>query len=110
LAERLPAKRGPAPEIVRTSGPPVVGIDCAGQEYRFSCQTARDAGGPPPYQRPKTRISRDSTAVIIESSRLVEHQIQLIATAATQQTSAASEISESAEQISQLAVPNSRGA
>jgi methyl-accepting chemotaxis protein len=58
----------------------------------------------------ETARARTSLDAIIESSRQVEHQVQLIATAATQQTSAAGEISESAGQISQLAVENSQGA
>ncbi len=58
----------------------------------------------------ETARARTSLEAIIESSRQVEHQIQLIATAATQQTSAAGEISESAGQISRLAVENSQGA
>jgi methyl-accepting chemotaxis protein len=58
----------------------------------------------------ETARARTSLEAIIESSRQVEHQVQLIATAATQQTSAAGEISESAGQISQLAVENSQGA
>ena len=58
----------------------------------------------------ETARARNSLEAIIESSRQVEHQIQLIATAANQQTSASSEISESAGQISQLAIENSQGA
>ena len=58
----------------------------------------------------ETAHARNSLEAIIESSKEVEHQIQLIATAATQQTSAAGEISESASQISQLAAENSQGA
>jgi methyl-accepting chemotaxis protein len=58
----------------------------------------------------ETAHARTSLEAIIESSKKVEHQIELIATAATQQTSAAGEISESAGQISQLAVENSQGA
>ena len=50
----------------------------------------------------ETSNAHQSLEAIIESSRQVEHQINLIATAATQQTSASSEISESAAQISQL--------
>ena len=50
----------------------------------------------------ETSHAHQSLEAIIESSREVEHQINLIATAATQQTSASSEISESAGQISQL--------
>lgn len=50
----------------------------------------------------ETSNAHRSLEAIIESSRQVEHQINLIATAATQQTSASSEISESAGQISLL--------
>jgi methyl-accepting chemotaxis protein len=50
----------------------------------------------------ETSNAHQSLEAIIESSRQVEHQINLIATAATQQTSASGEISESAGQISQL--------
>lgn len=58
----------------------------------------------------ETAHARERLESIIESSKQVEHQIHLIATAATQQTSASAEISESAGQISQLAVENSQGA
>ncbi|HEU5350389.1 MAG TPA: methyl-accepting chemotaxis protein [Terracidiphilus sp.] len=58
----------------------------------------------------ETSRARKSLEAIIESSRHVEHQIRLIATAATQQTAASGEISESAAQISQLALENSQGA
>jgi methyl-accepting chemotaxis protein len=50
----------------------------------------------------ETSNAHQSLEAIIASSRQVEHEINLIATAATQQTSASSEISESAGQISQL--------
>jgi methyl-accepting chemotaxis protein len=50
----------------------------------------------------ETSHAHQSLEAIIESSRQVEHQINLIATAATQQTSASSEISESAGHISKL--------
>jgi methyl-accepting chemotaxis protein len=58
----------------------------------------------------ETSRARKSLEAIIESSKQVEHQIQLIATAATEQTAASGEISESAGQISQLAMENSNGA
>jgi methyl-accepting chemotaxis protein len=58
----------------------------------------------------ETNRARKSLEAIIESSKQVEHQIELIATAATEQTSASGEISESAGQISQLAMENSSGA
>jgi Methyl-accepting chemotaxis protein len=50
----------------------------------------------------ETAHAQQSLEAIIDSSRQVEHQINLIATAATEQTSASSEISESAGHISQL--------
>lgn len=58
----------------------------------------------------ETARARQSLEAIIDASKQVEHQIQLIATAATQQTSASSEISESAGKISQLATENAQGA
>jgi methyl-accepting chemotaxis protein len=58
----------------------------------------------------ETSNARTSLEAIIESSKQVEQQINLIATAATEQTSAAGEISESAGQISQLAAENCEGA
>ena len=51
----------------------------------------------------ETSKAHQSLDAIIRSSREVEHQIELIATAATEQTSASGEISESAGHISQLA-------
>ena len=50
----------------------------------------------------ETARARESLEAIIASSKQVEQQIELIATAATEQTSASGEISESAGQISQL--------
>jgi methyl-accepting chemotaxis protein len=58
----------------------------------------------------ETSNARMSLDAIIESSKRVEQQIDLIATAATEQTAASGEISESAGQISQLAVENAQGA
>jgi methyl-accepting chemotaxis protein len=58
----------------------------------------------------ETGRARQSLEEIIESSSVVEHMIQMIATAATEQTSAAAEISESATHISQLATENSHAA
>ncbi len=56
----------------------------------------------------ETSRARQSLEAIIGSSKEVEHMIQMIATAATEQTSAAGEISESATHISQLATENSQ--
>ena len=58
----------------------------------------------------ETARARTSLDAIIDSSKQVEHQINLIATAATEQTSAAGEISESAGQISQLSSETAQGA
>jgi methyl-accepting chemotaxis protein len=58
----------------------------------------------------ETARARQSLEAIIESSKQVEHQINLIATAATEQTAASGEISESAGHISQLSVENAQGA
>ena len=56
----------------------------------------------------ETARARTSLTAVIESSKQVESQIHLIATAATEQTAASGEISESASQISQLATQNSQ--
>src|SRR6202034_884718 len=58
----------------------------------------------------ETARARESLEAIIDSSKQVEQQIQLIATAATEQTAASGEISESAGHISQLATENTQGA
>ncbi len=58
----------------------------------------------------ETSRARQSLEAIIESSKQVEHQINLIATAANEQTAASGEISESAGQISQLSNENAQGA
>ncbi len=58
----------------------------------------------------ETAHARQSLEAIIASSKEVEHQIHLIATAATEQTSASEEISESAGHISQMSVENAQGA
>jgi methyl-accepting chemotaxis protein len=58
----------------------------------------------------ETSRARQSLDAIIESSKQVEQQINLIATAATEQTSASGEISESAGEISSLSNQNAQGA
>ncbi len=57
----------------------------------------------------ETSRARQSLEAIIESSKQVEHQINLIATAATEQTAASGEISESAGHISQLSNESAQG-
>jgi methyl-accepting chemotaxis protein len=58
----------------------------------------------------ETARARTNLEAIIESSKRVEGQIHLIATAATEQTSASGEISESVSHISELATENSNAA
>jgi methyl-accepting chemotaxis protein len=58
----------------------------------------------------ETTDARKNLDAIIDSSKQVEQQVQLIATAATEQTSAAGEISHSASEISLLAEQSTRGA
>ncbi len=58
----------------------------------------------------ETSNARKSLDATIASSKHLEQQINLIATAATEQASASGEISESIGQISQLALENTNGA
>jgi methyl-accepting chemotaxis protein len=60
--------------------------------------------------RGETERARQSLDSMIEASKKVEQQINLIATAATEQASAAGEISESTSHISQLSTENVQGA
>jgi methyl-accepting chemotaxis protein len=55
----------------------------------------------------ETANARNRLEQVMQSSKEVEHQIQMIATAATEQTSASNEISASASDISNLAKENS---
>ena len=100
LAERT---KGATEEIAAT-------IRSIQEETRATLQVMEDSRSAVESGMGETARARTSLEALIESSRHVEHQIQLIATAATQQTSAAGEISESAGQISQLSVENSEGA
>jgi methyl-accepting chemotaxis protein len=58
----------------------------------------------------ETEKARKSLEAAIDSSREVEKQIHMIATAAVEQTAASAEIAESASEISQLATEDSRAA
>ena len=100
LAERT---KGATEEIAAT-------IRSIQDETRVTLQVMEESRAAVETGMGETARARTSLEAIIESSRQVEHQIQLIATAATQQTSAAGEISESAGQISRLAEENSQGA
>lgn len=100
LAERT---KGATEEIAAT-------IRSIQEETRATLQVMDESRSAVETGMGETARARTSLDAIIESSKQVEHQIELIATAATQQTAAAGEISESAGQISQLAVENSQGA
>jgi len=80
------------------------------EETRTTLQVMEDSRSAVESGMNETARARQSLEAIIESSKQVEQQIQLIATAATEQTAASGEISESAGQISQLATENTQGA
>jgi methyl-accepting chemotaxis protein len=100
LAERT---KGATEEIAGT-------IRSIQEETRETLQVMEDSRNAVETGMEETARARKSLEEIIQSSRQVEHQIHLIATAATEQTSASSEISESAGHISQLATENAQGA
>jgi len=80
------------------------------EETRETLQVMADSRTAVETGMQETSNARQSLEATIEASKRVEQQIDLIATAATEQTSAAGEISESAGQISQLAVENTQAA
>lgn len=100
LAERT---KGATEEIAGT-------IRSIQDETRSTLQVMQDSRTAVETGMNETARARKSLEATIESSKQVENQIHLIATAATQQTAASSEISESACQISQLATENAQGA
>ncbi len=100
LAERT---KGATEEIAGT-------IRSIQEETRETLEVMQDSRAAVETGMEETSHARQSLEAIIESSKQVEHQIHLIATAATEQTSASGEISESAGQISQLATENAQGA
>jgi len=100
LAERT---KGATEEIAGT-------IRSIQEETRETLQVMQDSRTAVESGMGETAHARESLEAIIESSRQVEQQIHLIATAATEQTSASSEISENAGHISQLATENAQGA
>jgi methyl-accepting chemotaxis protein len=77
-------------------------------ETRETLQVMQDSRKAVETGMEETANARRSLEAMIESSKEVEHQIHLIASAATEQTSASSEISESVGQISQLSVENAQ--
>jgi methyl-accepting chemotaxis protein len=100
LAERT---KGATEEIAGT-------IRSIQEETRETLKVMHDSRTAVETGMDETAHARHSLEAIIDSSKQVEHQINLIATAATEQTSASGEISESASQISQLSVENAQGA
>jgi len=100
LAERT---KGATEEIAGT-------IRSIQEETRETLQVMQDSRAAVESGMAETAHARESLEAIIESSKQVEHQIHLIATAATEQTSASGEISESAGQISQLSNETAQGA
>ena len=98
LAERT---KGATEEIAST-------IRSIQDETRETLQVMHESRSAVESGMEETSRARHSLEAIIESSKQVEHQINLIATAATEQTSASGEISESAGQISQLSSENSQ--
>jgi methyl-accepting chemotaxis protein len=100
LAERT---KGATEEIAGT-------IRSIQEETRATLDVMRESHSAVQTGMSETARARESLDAIIHSSREVEHQIELIATAATEQTSASGEISESAGHISQLSTENAQGA
>jgi len=100
LAERT---KGATEEIAGT-------IRSIQDETRETMQVMRESRAAVEIGMTETANARESLETTIQASKEVEQQIDLIATAATEQTAAAGEISESAGQISQLATENTHGA
>ena len=100
LAERT---KGATEEIAGT-------IRSIQEETRATLQVMEESRTAVESGMNETAHARESLEAIIESSKRVEHQIHLIASAATEQTAASSEIAESAGQISQIAIENTQGA
>jgi methyl-accepting chemotaxis protein len=100
LAERT---KGATEEIAGT-------IRSIQEETRETLQVMQDSRTAVETGMEETAHARKSLEDIIDSSKHVESQIHLIATAATEQTSAAGEISGSASQISQLSSETAQAA
>jgi methyl-accepting chemotaxis protein len=100
LAERT---KGATEEIAGT-------IRSIQEETRETLQVMQESRTAVETGMGETARARKSLEDIINSSKQVELQISLIATAATEQTAASSEISESAGQISQISTENTQGA
>ncbi|MGP8253233.1 MAG: methyl-accepting chemotaxis protein [Terracidiphilus sp.] len=99
LAERT---KGATEEIAAT-------IRSIQEETRNTLDLMHESRAAVESGREETDRARQSLDSMIEATKKVEQQINLIATAATEQASAAGEISESTSQISQLAAENAQG-
>jgi methyl-accepting chemotaxis protein len=100
LAERT---KGATEEIAAT-------IRTIQEETRTTLDLMQESRSAVESGRGETERARQSLESMIEASKKVEQQINLIATAATEQASAAGEISESTSHISQLSTENVQGA
>jgi methyl-accepting chemotaxis protein len=100
LAERT---KGATEEIAGT-------IRSIQDETRETLQVMEESRSAVESGMEETANARKTLEATIEASKQVEQQINLIATAATEQASASGEIAESAGQISQLAGENVTGA
>ncbi len=80
------------------------------EETQATLQVMQDSNTAVSSGIEETTRARYSLDSIIQSSKQVEQQIQLIASAATEQTAASGEISRSAEEISRLSLENTQGA
>ncbi|MFZ0630719.1 MAG: methyl-accepting chemotaxis protein [Acidobacteriaceae bacterium] len=80
------------------------------EETQATLQVMQDSNSAVSAGIEETTRARHSLDSIIHSSKQVEQQIQLIASAATEQTAASGEISHSAEEISSLSIENTQGA
>jgi len=98
LAERT---KGATEEIAGT-------IRSIQEETRATADVMAESGTAVQSGLVETGQASSSLEAIISSSQEVEHMIDLIATAATEQTAASSEISENAAHISQIAGENTR--
>ncbi|MGA7524360.1 MAG: methyl-accepting chemotaxis protein [Acidobacteriaceae bacterium] len=80
------------------------------EETQATLQVMQDSNSAVSSGIEETTRASHSLDSIIQSSKQVEQQIQLIASAATEQTAASGEISHSAEEISRLSLENTQGA
>jgi methyl-accepting chemotaxis protein len=100
LAERT---KGATEEIAVT-------IRSIQEETRETLQVMEESRVAVENGREETANAHKALEATIEASKLVQQQINLIATAATEQAAASGEIADSASQISQLAIENTHGA